>query len=300
MKTQVSHSSKEISKVVERIKSAKDAWRRAGDISSIRKSFEQLCIGDAIPTSTESREIAGVHVEVFGSEIDGQPMLYLHGGGFQIGSTQSHRNLLDAIAKASQRPLYGVNYRLAPEHRFPAAIEDATAVYREMAANASQLAIMGDSAGGALALAVLQIARLERLRMPAAVVLISPWLDLEMTGASYSELTDQDVFSTPETLALMARTYVGKSGSLNDPLVSPINMDMTDLPPTLIHAGAADITLSDSQTFSERARASGRDVKLRVWKGMFHHFQMFTELRESRESLSEIGAFLRLATPHSA
>lgn len=291
---------KEVSKVIARIKSAKDSWRRAEDISSIRESFEQLCIGDATPPPIESSEIAGVATEIFGAEYNAEPILYLHGGGFQIGSTQSHRNLIDAIARSSGRPLYGINYRLAPEHRFPAAIEDATAVYRNMAENASRVALAGDSAGASLALAVLQMARREKLRLPEALVLISPWLDLEMTGVSYSELKEQDVFSTPKVLALMARTYVGKSGNLSDPLVSPVNMDMTNVPPTLIHAGTADITLSDCQTFYQRARALDRDVRLRVWDGMFHHFQMFTELAESRDSIAEIGAFLRLAAPHSA
>lgn len=285
--------------VQERIAQAKADWQNASDLIAIRQSFETLCQGGKPNPPSTARQIAGLDTECFRADLGSMPALYLHGGGFQIGSTQSHGNLIDAIASAAQRPVIAVNYRLAPEHRYPAALDDVFAVYAELTEAAEGIPIVGDSAGAGLALALFQKARSAGLPLPPKLVLISPWLDLELSGPSYIDLIEADIFSTPETLAAMARTYVGKGGRLDDPLVSPLHMDMDRLPSTLIHAGGADITRSDSEFFEERAAALGVDITLRVWSGMFHHFQMFTDLPQSRESLDEIGKFLTPA-PHTA
>lgn len=277
------------------IKRAREDWLRAPSLDAIRESFEQLCQADQPRPPSVVAAIAGVPTETFGVDYRGCAALYLHGGGYQIGSTQSHRNLIDALSRAAERPVIGVNYRLAPEFRYPAALLDALAVYRELTSAGKAMSLMGDSAGAGLVLALFQMIRSEGLPLPPRIVLISAWLDLSLSGASYTERAGEDIFSTTEALALMARSYVGRHGTVDDPLVSPVRMALDGLPPTLIHAGGADITLSDSEDFATRARDAGRKVELKVWDGMFHHFQMFTDLPQSRESIAEIGSFLNTA-----
>jgi acetyl esterase/lipase len=153
-------------------------------------------------------------------------------------------------------------------------------------------AIVGDSAGGALALGTAIRARDAGLPLPGALVLISPWLDLSMGGESYVELADRDIFSKPAQLRAMARTYLGRGGDAADPAASPVLGDLRGLPPMLVHAGAWDITLDDSRLLVRNAEAQGGSIELRIFDRMFHHFQVFEELPEAAQSLSEIAAFL--------
>lgn len=223
--------------------------------------------------------------------------LYLHGGGFQIGGVASHASLIARLAAAAQMQLLAVDYRLAPEHRCPAAAEDALASYRWLLDNGGAPAVLiGDSAGAALALLTAQRARDAGLPLPGAIVLISPWLDLSMQGESYARLADRDIFSKPAQLRAMARSYLGRAGPDSAaPQVSPLWGDVSALPPILIHAGAADITLDDSRTLVRRVGEAGGVVNLRVFDGMCHHFQIFETLPETAQSLAEIGDFLRRA-----
>ncbi len=223
-----------------------------------------------------------------------RPALYLHGGGFQIGGIASHSGLIARLAAAADTPMLAVDYRLAPEHRWPAAAEDALAAYRWMTEQGPAPAILGDSAGGALALRLAQQARDAGLPLPRALVLISPWLDLSMQGDSYRRLADGDIFSRPEQLRAMARSYLGRGGpDPASPDVSPLWGDLAALPPVLVQAGAADITLDDSHTLARRMAEAGGRLELQVFPGMCHHFQIFEALPQTAAAVAAIGAFLR-------
>jgi acetyl esterase/lipase len=227
-------------------------------------------------------------------------ILYCHGGGFQVGSTTSHLSLMARLAEAAAARVIGFDYRLAPAHRFPAAVEDALNAYDwllEKGYPGTRIAVAGDSAGAGLAITI-ALRSVERGKpAPLCLALLSPWLDLTLTGQSYVSRAEVDIFSKPEQLRAMARTYVGRGQPLDDPLVSPINADLRNLPPTLIHAGDFDITLDDAKLFAERATRTGADLTLEIWDEMYHHFQVFEELPEAQASVQKIGAYIRARWP---
>jgi len=279
--------------VTDRIARARAEWEATRDISAIRASFDALFATPGTQPAT-SEKLGGLPALRIGAGT-GTPVLYFHGGGFQIGSMDSHRGIMEQVAAQSGRPVLGIDYPLSPEHRFPVAIEAALTAYAALQSQGcGTVSLAGDSAGANMALAVFQLARARGIALPDRIVLISPWFDLALSGESYDSRQKVDIFSTPAALRAMARSYLGRAGDPGDPLASPVAMtDFTRLPPVLIHVGDSDITLSDSQTFANRARSAGAAVTLRVWPGMFHHFQMFPELPESGESLDDIGVFLR-------
>jgi len=233
-------------------------------------------------------------------DANGRIILFCHGGGFQVGSIRSHLSLIRRLADAAEARVLAFEYRLAPEHKYPRAIEDAFAAYRwllDQGLPASRIALAGDSAGAALALQVALRAHDERVAVPACAALISPWLDLTMRGASYESRAAADIFSKPEQLAAMARAYLGRDQIARASIASPVEADLSGLPPILVHAGDDDVTLDDSFLLADRARRYGVDVRVHIWKGMFHHFQMFSDLPESRESMIELGKFIMERVP---
>ena len=274
------------------------AWATLS-LAEIRASFEDFLIAQGGPrdltVSEDAFELAGIQACRFTPEgtAERTPILFCHGGGYQIGSIRSHASLMSRIAKACARPVIGFDYRLAPEHRCPAASDDGLAVYTALIEQGVvPHALMGDSAGGALALGTAMRARDAGLVLPEKLVLISPWLDLTMSSASYETLKDQDIFSKPEQLRLMARTYVGRNGDASDPLASPVFGNLGGLPPILIHAGGADITCDDSIALKTKAEAHGTSIAVKIFPGMVHHFQMFTCLPEAAQSLADIADFV--------
>ena len=225
-------------------------------------------------------------------------LLYCHGGGYQIGSIDGHAGLACRIAEAAQAAALLFDYRLAPEHRFPAAADDAVLAYEMMVAEGgAPAAVVGDSAGGALALIAAIHARDAGLPTPKAIVLLSPWLDLTMQGESYVRLAERDSFSTPAQLQAMARSYLGREGDGRSPQASPLFGDLQRLPPILVHAGSDDITLDDSRLLDQRVQAAGGRITLRIFRGMCHHFQIFEALPEVARSIADIGAFIRETSP---
>ena len=280
------------------LKAATDRWAACQTIDEIRADFEVYLKdvgprGAAIALPLPVDPGLGFKAAWIGSGL--APMLYCHGGGFQIGGIASHSSLIARLAEASDTRILAFDYRLAPEHRYPAAADDSLAAYRWMVdENGPPLALIGDSAGGALALLTSQRARDAGLPQPGAIVLISPWLDLSMQGDSYTRLADQDVFSKSEQLRVMARSYLGRNGPpATSPEASPLWGDLSGLAPILIHAGSADITLDDSITLAERTRSVGGKVELRVFENMCHHFQIFESLPDAKKSLDGIAEFLK-------
>ena len=223
-------------------------------------------------------------------------ILYLHGGGYLLGSVDSHRALLERLAKASGRRVLAINYRLAPEAPFPAPVEDACAAYRWLLAQgiaAKRIAISGDSAGGGLVLATLIALRDAGDAMPGCAVPISPWTDMEGTGASMETRAAVDPMVQKGPLVEMAGAYLQGADSKN-PLASPLYGDFKGLPPLLIQVGDAETLLDDTTRIVPKLKAAGVDVTMEVWPDMIHVWHLFAPmLDKGQEAIDGIGAFVR-------
>ena len=223
-------------------------------------------------------------------------LLFLHGGGFELGSLRSDGELAARLGRASRMRVLFPEYRLAPEHPFPAAIDDALATWRWLRADhelsATSIAVAGASAGGGLAVALLVSARDAGEALPAAAVLMSPTVDLTGSGASMTERADQDPFSTPAMLAEFASGYLAGADP-KTPLASPLFASLAGLPPLLIQVGTADLLLSDSERLAKAAAGDGVDVTLEIGEGLPHVYQIMLGTPEAAEAIGRIGKFLR-------
>ena len=270
------------------------------DVAYTRKRLDFFAgmVPTAFGVAVRKDEIAGLSAEWLkpNGAPDDKMLLYWHGGAYVMGSCQSHRPCVSHIAREAGIQALLPEYRLAPEHPFPAAIQDAVAVYRallEQGFEPANIAVAGDSAGGGLTAAMLLSLRDAGDPLPGAVGLLSPWLDLSGQGESMTTRVDQDPWFNPEDLPHVTRNYCDDS-ELRDPLVSPVYADASGLPPTLIQVGNDEILLSDSERFADNMRASGGQVEVDVWPGMWHVWQMFIGLMpESRQAVVKLGEFIR-------
>src|SRR5712691_11491715 len=226
---------------------------------------------------------------------EGATIIHLHGGWFNFGTARAYRNLVGHIASIAGADAFIPDYRLAPEHRFPAAVEDVEACYRGLVDNGiNQIAVTGDSAGGDLALVLLSIACAPAYkggRAPVGAVAISPVTDLALTGESFETRAEADPYFTKSQVAGLVASYLGETDPKN-PLASPLYGDVSGLPPIRVHVGDDEVLLDDSRRYVARAVAAGVDARLDVWMGMPHGF--VTGIREfaaARQALSAIGAF---------
>lgn len=230
-------------------------------------------------------------------------LLYLHGGAFIVGSCLSSRCMSVHLAKASGLPVLSINYRLAPEHPFPASIEDAIAAYRWLLASGvrpQELVMVGDSAGGNLVLATLLSLRDAGDPLPAAAVLLSPWMDLAATGRSFLMLADTDPYLIPPFMQVAARHYLGKVDPTT-PLASPLYGNLHGLPPMLIQVGSDEILLDDSIRLAQRISEAGGVVNLEVWQKMWHVWHYFVGMvPQGRYSFDQISAFIRAVIEQSS
>ena len=226
-------------------------------------------------------------------------ILYVHGGGYVIGSLETHRELVSRIARACGARALSVDYRLAPEHPFPAAVDDATAAYRWLLSTGvepSRVAIAGDSAGGGLTLATLLALRDAGDPLPAAGVCLSPWADLEGTGASAQPGGADDPLLNLEGLREMGQRYLADADP-KTPLAAPLYGDYTGIPPLLIQVGTREILLDDATRVAERARSAGVDVDLEPWEGLIHVWHIFgPQVPESIQAVDRIGEYVRKRT----
>jgi monoterpene epsilon-lactone hydrolase len=225
----------------------------------------------------------------------GRALLYLHGGAYVLGGPASHGALTAQLGNASGAEAYLIDYRLAPEHPYPAAPDDALAAYRWLLEHyqPGQIAIAGDSAGGNLALVTVQAIRDAGLPPPAALALLSPWLDLSHSGASARERARRDPMLRVSWTSACAKLYAGEV-PLDDPRISPLFGELKGLPPMIVHLGSEEIVYSDSERLAQKAKAAGVPLMLRAFEGLWHDFQLHAgQLREADESIADIGRFMQ-------
>jgi epsilon-lactone hydrolase len=223
-------------------------------------------------------------------------LLFLHGGGFEFGSVRSDGELAARLGRASGMRVLFPEYRLAPEHHFPAAIDDVLAAWRwlrtDQHLSASSIAVAGDSAGGGFAVALLVAVRDAGEALPAAAVLMSPTVDLTSSGASMTERANQDPISTPDMLRQFAADYLAGADPMS-PLASPLFAPLAGLPPLLIQVGTADVLLSDSERLGAAAAEAGVDVTLEIGEGLPHVYPIMLGTPEAAQATEQTGKFLR-------
>jgi acetyl esterase/lipase len=271
-------------------------------IAERRKATGSVASVPPAGTAVEPVEANGVPAEwVTAAGVgDGRVLLYLHGGAYQIGSPATLRHLVALVSGVAQARALSLDYRLAPEHPFPAAVDDAVAAYRWLVAEGTdpaRIAVAGDSAGGGLALGTLVALRDAGEPMPAAAVLLSPWTDLALTGESLRTRAADDMMVKPGSLHQTAAIYLAGEDPRH-PYASPLYADLRGLPPLLIQVGDAEVILDDSTRVAARAREAGVDVTLEVWDEMPHVFHAFAGLLpESDQAIERIGDWLHHRYP---
>lgn len=222
-------------------------------------------------------------------------VLYLHGGGYFYGSPRTHRQILIGLVKAMSVPVWGLDYRLAPEHPFPAALEDAVAAYRWLALKfpEARIVLAGDSAGGGLALATALEIRAQGLRAPAGLIAFSPWTDLAATGASVDANARSCAMFKPDGLRKAADVYLAGQDA-RDPRASPLFANLGGLPPMLLFASRHELLLDDTLRLAEKAKAAGVDVEVILRDRLLHVWPIFVHLLpEAREAMQDVTRFAR-------
>jgi epsilon-lactone hydrolase len=273
------------------------------NVADSRARYEKMAVllGGAPDAKIEKVDAGGVPAEwVAAPGFDAtRGVLYLHGGGYAIGSLNTHRRMAYDISAACGARVLLIDYRLAPEHPFPAAVDDAAKAWRwllQQGLAPGRLAIAGDSAGGGLTIATLVNLRDLKLALPACAVAISPWVDLEGIGTSMTARSAQDPMVQKAGLKWMADMYLaGKDPKT--PLAAPLHADLKGLPPVLVQVGSAETLLDDATRLAEKLHTSGCEVRLAVWPNQLHVFPFFAPiLSEGRDGCLEIGTFIRSHT----
>lgn len=259
-------------------------------------------IGSTSPVATDIRleatDANGVAAEwslAPGSD-PSRVLLFFHGGGYCSGSIVSHRGMVTEVGRSARVRTLAVAYRLAPEHPFPAALEDARAAYHFLLDHgiaAPRIVVGGDSAGGGLTLALMTSLRDAGERLPGCAWLVSPWVDLQMTGASLAEKANVDPLISKPYLEELASAYLAGADPAN-PLVSPLNADLAGLPPLLVQVGSAETLLDDAVRIAQRAGAADVRINLEIWPHMIHAWHLWAaQLEEGRRAIASAGAFIR-------
>lgn len=256
-------------------------------------------MGCLMPAVDEKLMIGHIYAEWQGPAEAEAVMLYFHGGAFVVGSPKTHRPLVKNIVKAGSVRALSIDYRLAPEHKFPAALEDAERAYDwllEKGHAPENIAVAGDSAGGGLALSLLLKLKESGKPLPACAAALSPWTDLTGSGASVRLRQDVEDMLDGTKLRETAALYHGEADPAN-PLISPLFGNLADLPPLLVQIGTDEILWDDSHSFAEKARQAGTECTLEVFEKMPHAFQLGADfVPEAREALRNVARFIENKT----
>jgi len=287
-----------IDRVRQRLHAVLGGWGADTSYAEMRRQWDALFKVRHQPAASERLRAGGVDatwISAPGVRAD-CALMYLHGGGYVMGSVNSHWDLIAGLSASAGCRVLALDYRLAPEHPYPAAIEDAESAYRwllEQGIPSGGIAIAGDSAGAGLAATLLLALWRSRMPMPAAAVLMSPWVDFEAAGASFDSRKEFDPLVRRRLIHETARVYLAGKVDRRDPQVALLHADLRGLPPLLIQVGDHETLLDDSRSLAEQAQLAGVDVTLEVWDRMIHVFQLFAEeLPESRGAIESAGAFL--------
>lgn len=286
--------------------------RRANPPASLqaaRQSFDELCeeFGPPDECVFDTAQLNGVSTRVAFHPQAQRSLIYAHGGGFLVGSAKGFEGIAGTLGQAIKANTYIVDYRLAPEHPYPAATDDFIAAYAAILATgtkATDIVMAGDSAGAGLIVASLLHAKRQKLPMPSCVLLFSPWVDLALTGASIEEKAAVDCFLTAEKLRAGASAFLGAE---LEGATFILDSDLSGFPPLLIQVGTDEILLDDAFSLARNAASAGNEVKLEVWRDMFHVWHAFAPtLSSAREALAAAAEFAngifsrQVHAPHSA
>jgi len=292
--------SSNVESVIARIRAVYGSWNRQTTVAQMRDDWDRLF---AMPTEASVTPVLAdtvpcAWVRAPGVRTD-QVIVYFHGGGFRVGSLRSHGELMARLSAAAGVQVLGVDYRLAPEHRYPAPHQDAESVLRWLGGQGyagDKLALAGDSAGGGLVLSALLAIRERDGINPAAAFVMSAWTDLAATGASYDTRAEADPIHQRAMIQAMARGFLGPETDPREPQASPLyakTSHLAGLPPLLLQVGDRETVLSDSEEFARRVQDAGGTARLEIWPEMIHVFQQFpAELAEAVQAIEAGGRFL--------
>lgn len=280
----------------------KEQWGdKKPSLEEMRTGLDMLGVAfpahdDLVYEDIDAGGVPALAISGGGDDEEHGTVLFLHGGGYCLGSPKSHCDLASRICKAASARVLSVDYRLAPENPFPASVEDATTAYEWLLSEGlppEAIVVAGDSAGGGLTVAMLVALKERGTALPAAAVCISPWVDLEGLGESMTTKADVDPMIQRDGLVGMGKLYLGGADA-RTPLAAPLYADLSGLPPLLIHVGSCETLLDDALRLTEKARAAGVDVELDVWEDMFHVWHIYAPmLTEGQEAIDRIGEFVR-------
>jgi acetyl esterase/lipase len=285
--------------VIRDVKAVFTGWNAQTTLEQMRRDWDNV-FADVKPTvgaKTEKVNAGGAKAEWItapGAAAD-RVIVYVHGGGYVLGSINSHRDMCERLSRAAKARVLSVDYRLAPEHPFPAAVDDAANAYRwvlKQGIKPGRVAIAGDSAGGGLTVATLLALKNAKDPMPACAVPISPWVDMEATGESMTTLDALDPMVHKPGILAMAQTYLG-GADVRNPLAAPLHGDLKGLPPLFVTVGGHETLLDDARRIAAKAKAAGVPVELKVYEGQIHVFQIFAaRMDEGEKGIQDIGAFV--------
>ncbi len=293
-------SERQVNAVLEQFNALQSGWNEETTFVDMRRDLDAFyaSLAEDIGARVEAESVAGVPCEstTCGPVENDLVIVYFHGGGYVVSSPQTHRDIVSHLAKATGARVLNVGYRLAPEHPFPAALEDAEAVYRSLledGCSPGRIVLAGDSAGGGLAVALLVKLRDAGAELPAGAALLCPWADLACAGESYVSRADRSPVGNKEMGIAMGQLYLGPDGDPGHPYASPVHADLQGLPPLFIQASENEVFLDDARTLARNAERAGVSTELQVRPGLFHTWQIYASaLDEARTAIDDVAGFV--------